>query len=1401
MTLGRFRLSLLAGARAMLIRRAAFRWGAGWVIVVGLSTTIPGSARYSGISLSNEGYSDCRSCHTGTTYPTVSLHSYSGSEQSPPSWVAVGSSTHLHLKVVRATTTHVRAGFNAWASAGSLSTTTGQYNAGVRTITGASNQEVTHTEPKVVTSGGTYHFGFDFDAPVTPGNVIITAWGNAVNNDIMAYTVDDSASGTSTTIAVCKDADSDGNYVGPAACPGNANDDCDDDDPNNEYGGTETCDGQDNDCDTSVDEGVKTRFYQDADGDGYGDITTFVDACSNPGGWVTGVTTANDDCNDNASTGAAINPGASEICNLVDDNCDGSIDEGVKTTFYRDRDVDGQGDLTTTTAACTAPGGYVANSLDCDDFCVTCYDGGTEVCDGEDNDCDSSFDEPSAVDAPTWYHDGDVDGYGDPGDSQKACSQPVGYIANNTDCDDGDSARRPGHAELCDDKDNDCTGATAVDVGCNDDGDPYCDASMTVVGTPAICPSGWGDCDDADDVRYPGNAEICDNKDNDCAGATAIDVGCDDDNDGYCDENMAFSGSPSTCPGGSGDCDDDCITCFPGNAEACDNEDNNCDGTADENITAVTCGYGICQQMASGCTNGVPDSCTPLSPGTETCGNVGTDDDCDADVNEVGHLSDSSPIYEGDPGCNSGLPGVCASGIYTCNGSTLECDPIISVGSQAEICDNLDNDCDGAIDEGCDDDNDGYCEAGLTIVGTPTTCILGNGDCNDTPGAGASVNPGAAESCSNLGVDNDCDGNDQELVDGVTTLTGCTGAAPGICSDGTYTCSAGSLVCVPTIPVGSQTEVCDGLDNDCDGPADNGLPDLTCGTGQCANTVPACDGGFPNTCTEFSSSAEICDDVDNDCNGDVDDGCDDDDDGYCDVSMDISGIPAICPNGGGDCNDAADVTNPGAGELCDAADNDCDGDTDEAEDISLAECGKGICKRTGTTCELDSCTPGMAEIEICDDLDNDCDGEVDNGCDDDGDGYCDAGMAIEGSPAVCSLGVDDCDDEALETSPGASEVCDLEDNDCDGDADEEAELELATCGVGACVRTGTSCDPSDCTPGTALPEICDGIDNDCNTQIDDGMPLAVCGEGACQTTGSTCHPSTCVPLDPLPEVCDGVDNDCDGIIDDGCDDDGDGFCDFNLTFVSTPFCPLGGGDCNDLSAESHPGALELCDDDDNDCNGEIDDDVLEATCGVGACQAVGTSCGPGGIAVDCTPNSPSEEVCDGLDNDCNGIIDDGLVEVSCGVGQCLVVIPGCGDGEEVTCEPLEPQEEICDGLDNNCNSHIDDDAFCTNGLCVGGRCVTADDLGIGGSGSFPEDYDPEDVERWLEGTAGAAQGGASSLDPDDYKVRRSADRGSCSVGTPGASERGSYAWWMLFGLGSWIARRRMIGVARRRSAA
>ncbi len=98
----------------------------------------------------------------------------------------------------------------------------------------------------------------------------------------------------------------------------------------------------------------------------------------------------NTDCDD---THASFHPGAAEICDGLDNNCNGEIDEGVKTTFYRDADGDGYGNAAITTQACSAPSGYVNNNTDCNDANAAINPGATEVCDGLDNNCNGTIDE------------------------------------------------------------------------------------------------------------------------------------------------------------------------------------------------------------------------------------------------------------------------------------------------------------------------------------------------------------------------------------------------------------------------------------------------------------------------------------------------------------------------------------------------------------------------------------------------------------------------------------------------------------------------------------------------------------------------------------------------------------------------------------------------------------------------------------------------------------------------------------------------------------------------------------------------------------------------------------------------------------------------------------------------
>jgi len=173
----------------------------------------------------------------------------------------------------------------------------------------------------------------------------------------------------------------------------------------------EICDTVDQDCDDLVDEGVATTWFVDADNDDYGDDDNTIEACTAQAG----TSDVGGDCDDGEPT---VNPGAVEVCDEQDNNCDGDTDEGVLVTFYADGDGDGWAlESADTIEGCVAPSGYTADVGDCDDIDPDRSPAETEVCtDGIDNDCDGLSD----------CEDGDCA-------TQNGC-----YEADCTDGDDGD---------------------------------------------------------------------------------------------------------------------------------------------------------------------------------------------------------------------------------------------------------------------------------------------------------------------------------------------------------------------------------------------------------------------------------------------------------------------------------------------------------------------------------------------------------------------------------------------------------------------------------------------------------------------------------------------------------------------------------------------------------------------------------------------------------------------------------------------------------------------------------------------------------------------------------------------------------------------------------------------------
>jgi hypothetical protein len=618
------------------------------------------------------------------------------------------------------------------------------------------------------------------------------------------------------------------------------------------------------------------------------------------------------------------------------------------------------------------------------------------------------------------------------------------------------------------------------------------------------------------------------------------------------------------------------------------------------------------------------------------------------------------------------------------------------------------------------------------------------------------------------GLDDDCDGRIDD--DPLDAGTGCPTGLPGACGAGLVLCVDAVLTCASVVE--PSDEQCNGVDDDCNGVVDDAPDGLvlsepcydgpvgTAGVGACQTGLRTCEGGRLGACFEQGlPGLEACNRLDDDCDGltDADDvldlpaGCD------CAPGERVAcyggpvatdGVGA-CRGGVWTCGADGVAFGPCEGEvrplpeICNGQDDDCDGLVDEAADLpgAGAPCvvGSGACRAEG----VGLCDPGQGAVrcdavagppveERCNDVDDDCDGATDEGTGRGDVCHTGVGACLREGRFVCAAdGGLRC--EAALGEPG-EERCNGLDDDCDGETDEGMALGApCSAGEGACARAGVircAADGSgaatcDAAPGAPNPETCNGIDDDCNGAIDDDTPAlgeacqsgapGICGPGerACRDGVPLCE----AVLGPTPEVCNGLDDDCDGQADDvaggcacvpgaerPCYGGPVGTADVGRCRAGRQRCAADGSGWLPCDGEVRP-ADEVCNGLDDDCDARVDDVAdagLECSAGLGACSRNGVfvcDAATGALVCSARAGEPAPETCNFVDDDCDGVADDGPIAGT--GGACATGLPGvCGAGT-LTCTggaircvgAVAPgaQAERCNGLDDDCDGAVDDD--------------------------------------------------------------------------------------------------------------
>ena len=905
--------------------------------------------------------------------------------------------------------------------------------------------------------------------------------------------------------------------------------DCDDLDDAVSPAAVEVCNGIDDDCDSNIDDGLEeTTFYQDDDGDGYGTTTQTTSSCQDE---VPGYADNPDDCDDDD---ASSYPGAEDICDDADNDCDGDVDEdeGAFPYWYLDADEDGYGDADDAgVQACQDEvDGRVLNDLDCDDDDSGINPDAEEVYyDGVDQNCDELSD-----------YDADQDGF----DAQDY---------EGDDCDDTRTDVYPEADDTVDtgDVDNDCDGADGVDY----DGDGW-------AGTA----SGGEDCDDNADYTYPGAAvsEV------DTADTGLADCMRDQDGDGWGDASVSASIDPGS------DCDDDDALTYPGAAyldsdEAC-MTDFDGDGYGSDNPAGGVDEGTDCDDGDTGIHPGVADSVDGSGIDANCDGVDGEDADGDA---EASTASGGEDCDDSDATINTDATEVAGNDIDE------DCSSFVACFGDYDDDGYGDPDAADVVDEGYPA-TDGVADATGACGSSLTDGLADNDDdCYDN---NAAISPAGTEVPGDL-WDDDCDG----YLDCYVDLDGDSYGPNASRTSTVYVADDGYALSGSDCALGTDTGLADN-NADCD---DTGLyADVTYPGSAVEDDSELCtrdvdqDGfGDMDTGYLFDPGTDCMDDEDytfpgaapNDSTTECLTDFDDDDYG---AEYPGSGSNA---GSGTDCDDEASTTYPAAA-IYEDLDGDgltyADGDTlDELGYCTTDDDGDGYGHDSvsigdaGTDCD-DGDTgfyPGAPD-DVGDGDDQSCDGI--DGTDADGDG--EASQASRG---------DDCDDADPTVNTSATDQPgDRFDENCSGtvvcyvDGDSDGFGNPAVTTESTYTATGGVADDTGNPCGSTTSDAFDDDGEDCNDSYasinPDGTEVAASGFDEDCDGFEACYVDADSDDYGSTEVDTGAYGATDGVADIDCGDiTGDGFAD-----VAT--------DCADDASSVNPGATDYAGDEvDDDCSG------------------------------------------------------------------------------------------------------------------------------------------------------------------------------------------------------------------------